>query len=721
MMFQRLIAAATVLALSAPAFAVTPQFWRTRTADEFLTGEVDGFAITSRGELRPAPAMTKVATFSDPFVLSQSEGAGSDRYFGTGNDGKVYRLRGSDLKVIFTASEPEIYALAFRDGALYVASSPNGKIYRVDPDNGKSTVFFDPKQAYIWSMAFSGSDLLAATGVDGKLFRIPESGQGTVLFDSTETHVRSLAVRSDRTILAGTSAKGRIYEINTQGQARALFDSSLNEISAIYIDSDGTGWASGVSNVLPAAPPAKPAAQQGQAAASADSKGGAASSSSSSSAGTVDVSFSFDDGGAASAQTGSAELYRISRDGYVETARKFEREMIYSIGGAPDGGVLLSSGPQGRLYHLKGDDLALLGAVPEKQIVSISRTGDSTLITTTNSGAVYRMTDSLSKTGEFRSSARDFERFSRFGSYRIEGQGIGSGAVAIAFRSGNTRTPDSTWSAWTLPRTTQEGAVDAPSARYLQWKVTVPKPSKDIAIDSVAVAFVNRNVAPTIEFVTVQEPAVVFISSAYPASPQLVEATNPDENGIFNSLDTPKDRSNDPGKRAFRKGYRTITWRARDENNDSLRYDLAFRARGTSNWLRLRDDIDDMQYNFDTSQLADGVYEVKLTASDVEDNPDAPLTTSREGVEFVVDNTPPRVDVKRDGANFRIVASDALSPIGRLEYAIDAEKWTRLAPVDGIADSTSETFQLDAKDLANHFVIVRAIDGFFNVATATVR
>ena len=225
MMFQRLIAAATVLALSTPAFAVTPQFWRTRTADEFLTGEVDGFAITSRGELRPAPAMTKVATFSDPFVLSQSEGAGSDRYFGTGNDGKVYRLRGADLKVIFTASEPEIYALAFRDGALYVASSPNGKIYRVDPDSGKSTVFFDPKQAYIWSMAFSGSDLLAATGVDGKLFRIPESGQGTVLFDSTETHMRSLAVRSDRTILAGTSAKGRIYEINTQGQARALFDS----------------------------------------------------------------------------------------------------------------------------------------------------------------------------------------------------------------------------------------------------------------------------------------------------------------------------------------------------------------------------------------------------------------------------------------------------------------------------------------------------------------
>jgi len=44
--------------------------------------------------------------------------------------------------------------MAFRDGALYVGASPNGKVYRVDPNSGKGTVFVDPKQAYIWSMVF---------------------------------------------------------------------------------------------------------------------------------------------------------------------------------------------------------------------------------------------------------------------------------------------------------------------------------------------------------------------------------------------------------------------------------------------------------------------------------------------------------------------------------------------------------------------------------------
>src|SRR6185295_18084665 len=160
---------------------------------------------------------------------------------------------GTELKAIYTAAEPEIYAVTFHDGALYAGTSPNGKIYRVDPNDGKATVFYDPKQAYIWSMQFDGNgDLLAATGVDGKLFRVNAKGEGKVLFDAPETHIRSLAARNDGTLLVGGSGKGRIYEVRADGSAHALYDSSLNEISSIWVDpSTGIGWAAGVSNVLP--------------------------------------------------------------------------------------------------------------------------------------------------------------------------------------------------------------------------------------------------------------------------------------------------------------------------------------------------------------------------------------------------------------------------------------------------------------------------------------
>ena len=247
----------------------------------------------------------------------------------------------------------------------------------------------------------------------------------------------------------------------------------------------------------------------------------------------------------------------------------------------------------------------------------------------------------------------------------------------------------------------------------------MPKPATDMVIDSVSVAFVNRNIAPAIDSVVVQDPAVVFISSSYPASPGVVEATNPDEYGIFSSLDSPRNTS-DPGKRAFRKGYRTITWRARDENGDSLRYTLEFRQKGSDRWLRLRENIEDTQINFDTSQLPDGAYEVRLTATDALDNPEMPLTDTRDGVTFHVDNTSPVITSALNGSNIMIRISDRLSPVGKVEYSADAEKWMRLTPVDGISDSPEESFTLPKSDVQGRFVIVRATDAFYNVATESV-
>src|SRR5216684_695555 len=246
--------------MAANAFAVAPQFWRVRTADDFLAGEIEGFAVTSRGQLRPGPSLKKVASFTDPFVLAQAGAPNGDHFFGTGNEGKLYRLRGSEMKLLYTAPEPEIYAVVFHNGAVYAGTSPNGKVYRVDPNDGKATVFFEPKQAYIWSMQFLGNgDLAVATGVNGKLFRVTPKGEGKVWFDAPETHLRSMALRGDGSLLVGGSGKGRIYEVRDDGNAHALYDSSLSEISAIYVDGNSVGWAAGVSNVLPSSAPAKPA------------------------------------------------------------------------------------------------------------------------------------------------------------------------------------------------------------------------------------------------------------------------------------------------------------------------------------------------------------------------------------------------------------------------------------------------------------------------------
>src|SRR5205085_10944854 len=248
---------------------------------------------------------------------------------------------------------------------------------------------------------------------------------------------------------------------------------------------NGVGWTSAASNVLPStapvtATPTKPAAQTGTASTSASASAGEQKKEEPS--GNVEVSMSFEDSGSSSSSStgGSGEIYRINPDGFVELVRKFEHEMAYGITGGPNGSILLATGPQGRIYELKDGEVSLIGSVPQKQVVSISRTGNETLVTTTNSGGVYRLESEPSSKAECRSAAKDVERFSRFGNYRIEGENVGDGHLAIAFRSGNTRTPDATWSPWSAASSASDGSINAPPGRYIQWKMTTPKPAANV-------------------------------------------------------------------------------------------------------------------------------------------------------------------------------------------------------------------------------------------------
>src|SRR5205814_2150674 len=147
---------------------------------------------------------------------------------------------------------------------------------------------------------------------------------------------------------------------------------------------------------------------------------------------------------------------------------------------------------------------------------------------------------------------------------------------------------------------------------------------------------------------------------------------------------------------------------------------LSFRRKGADKWLRLRDNIEETSLNFDTSQLPDGTYELRLVASDAQDNPDMPLTAEKEGIEFRIDNTPPAIAFTTDGDDVVIQVTDKLSPVGKVEYSADAQKWVRLIPVDGIADSPSETYRLKRSALSGKYVIIRAVDTFYNVGTESI-
>jgi hypothetical protein len=72
------------------------------------------------------------------------------------------------------------------------------------------------------------------------------------------------------------------------------------------------------------------------------------------------------------------------------------------------------------------------------------------------------------------------------------------------------------------------------------------------------------------------------------------------------------------------------------------------------------------------------------------------------------------------GEDVVVHITDKLSTVGKVEYSADAQKWLRLTPADGIADSGDETYRIRRSAVEGKFVIVRATDAFYNVATESV-
>lgn len=712
-----MVAAAALVLFSSSALAVTPRAWTTATTEEFMAGELEQIGLTSSGSLVPAPAATRIASVPDPFVLSQAVDSQGRRFLGTGNNGNVYRVAADGtLTLLFSAPEPEIYAVAVRDGMLYAASSPWGSIYRIDPSSGSATPVWKSEHAYIWTLATDRQGLLIGTGLEGGIYRMTPQGTVNRIWEAPESHVRSLTVRSDGTILAGGSGEGRIYSITPAGDGQALYDSAHSEITAVaWGKGQPTGWAAAAAGALPATPPQRTDSRQQSS--SDDQKD---ESDAEQGTATVEVTISGDSSGAQATPptiSGGSELYRIHPDGFVELVRKFDRETIYALQPASDG-VLVGTGPEGRIYHVSETQVTLIGSTREKQVMSIEADARGYVVTTTNSGAVIRLaSDSSAAGGVWTSPVRDAAIFSRWGAWSLTGNDLNDRTVRVGFRSGNSSTPDATWSDWN-EAPGADGEVTAPSARYLQYRVTLVAPSDSMRVDRMRVSYQQRNTAPVVESITVHDPGVVFLTGSSAAPSQLVEATNPDEHGIFSSLDAPRDR-NDAGRRAFRKSYRTIAWKARDENSDTLTYDVTFRPVGSGSWLRLRENLEETQINFDTSQLPDGEYEVRVAAHDEKDNPEGALTATRQGAWFTVDNTAPVVTSSARGRQTRIVIRDSGSPVMRVEMAVDAEKWVRLVPDDGISDSREESYTIPTPDAAG-FAMVRALDSHYNVTTARV-
>ena len=79
-------------------------------------------------------------------------------------------------------------------------------------------------------------------------------------------------------------------------------------------------------------------------------------------------------------------------------------------------------------------------------------------------------------------------------------------------RSGNTATPDQTWSPWSAAYSNAGGEqIVSPTARYLQWRaVLTATGNAGPVLTSVTTAYLPRNLRPEITSITVHPSGTVF-------------------------------------------------------------------------------------------------------------------------------------------------------------------------------------------------------------------
>jgi hypothetical protein len=287
-------------------------------------------------------------------------------------------------------------------------------------------------------------------------------------------------------------------------------------------------------------------------------------------------------------------------------------------------------------------------------------------------------------------------------------------------RSGNTAEPDSTWSAWS--GLTGSGAVASPPGRYLQWRARLGADAPRVR--AVTVAWGEVNLAPKIDEFTVYPTPGRMYEGEINVRREPITQELPDGKKVQFNVDVPRRGSAD-ALPPWAQGMRPMSWKAQDPNGDDLTYRIDVRRDDTEAWTPVAVGLSNSLYTWDTSGWPDGRYEVRLRASDEDENaPGAGLSDEAVTRPVDVHRTAPRfadlsLVVTGDVVRIRGLATDAHAYAGRVDVALDDGDWYPAVPDDGLWDESDESFTLTFEGVppGEHSVRIRAVDALGNVAT----
>ena len=643
---------------AAPAGAVGTRRFILENADDFKGGDLKGVAVDSMGKLRPGLNLGSVPISEGTAIWSMLALKDGSLLLGTGNEGKLLGVQGAKVSVAAETKALVVTSLAEAwGGTVVLGTLPDGKVMKYE--RGKVSDLVSLKAAeHVWQVAFDKKTnaVFAATGPEGKLFRITQDGTAQVYFDAEEQHLMSVAVAPDGTVYAGASDKAKLYKITGAGRGSVMHDFGRTEVRGIALGPKGEVYA--IANEI----------KGGSYAPSRKGKGTSAAAQPAS---------------PAPKNRGKGTLYLFSPDGVPEQLLDDADEHYVSLVVGDDGRPYVGTGVEGRIYTVdQFHNSVLIADTEERQISALLMSGKQHFIAASDPAILHPVRGTGGPDAVWTSKVLDAGLRARFGRVTWDS----TGAIEISTRTGNTKDPDDAWSAWSKP-IVAPAEVASPPARFIQVRARWNKDPAAV-LGELTIPFLTDNLRAVLTEIDASSGAKK--SKKGGGSDASAEGLSQSGGPIDKKPETTV----------------ALSWKVDNPDKDELRYRVQYRLVGTTNWfdaLKPAEKLTKESYTWETSDLPEGHYRIRVIASDEFSNPpDRVKRHEMESAVVLVDNTPPSIEgLKVNGRRVQATLLDGVGPINRIEISVSGtDEWFPFFPADGVFDEQREELDADVTAIA---------------------
>jgi len=680
-----------LLLIPASTRAAGPIYWDWPADRPFLELDLDGAALDLDGYLTAGLSYRALGPVGpEVFWRIVPDGRGG-YYTGSGHNGEIHHMTArGDSELVAQLEGTEVFSLLpLPDGGLLAGCGPEGGFYHVD-EGGEVTQIGSVAGGYVWAMASQPGqeqNIWLAVGSPASLYRYRmKDDQLEEILQLPAQNTLDLLFDDQGQLLVATQGPGLVYRIDPQApDTSGLLLETVQDEARQFVR--GPDDALFVLALDPEENRIDPQAHGN------GSNGGPS---------TALLAMLEEAGGPGPDR---AALYRLDPDGMTRTIWTGSADLM--IAGWSEKRGWVGAGPLG-----PESDRAVLHqlTLPAGQhplaawvggdVLDLQVDGDGrVLICQAHPGAVAVLSEEAGEPRRAVSQPLDAGRPVRWGRLSWSGR-PGEDRWEWSVRGGNRSVPDDSWTEWTKPWNDQDHEIALEPCRFLQWRVEFTAGSDSRGtVTGVSVSAWRDNLPPIITDFTVELLKAVNFG---PMGGHGENVTQTFASGLQAEFTrgTSAKKVAGPERSNLARGIKVFTWQGRDPDGDLVTWNLEFRPTGGEVWSPILMGTPEQLGSWDTSEVADGRYDVRLTARDDRDNPHHLAgSSSRLMGQVAVDNSPPEISKGKflsdeTGFRVRIEAEDQMGPLAGAVVVLPDGTRERIDPVDGICDSRREDFDV---------------------------